>query len=216
MKFYEKGIVEKARLARKKGLSLRMIERQLGVPNSTISKWVRDIKSENHFYKKARLLEKENKNKLAYLLKNYQIDKNQAKILLSLLYWCEGSKYPSTNCVAFSNSDYLMIKTFIELLRTAFDIEEKKIRVRLQLHSTHNESKENMFWSRLLKISLSQFGKSTITVPKNKRKRLNYRGTCTIKYYDVKLLLNIIGIYESFGKNFLKEESDSWSIRGVC
>jgi transcriptional regulator with XRE-family HTH domain len=202
MKFYEQKIVEKARLAREKGLSLRAIEKQLGIPNSTISKWVRDIKIDNHFYKKARLLEKKSKNISAYLLKNYKIDKDKSKILLSLLYWCEGSKYPSTNCVAFSNSDYLMMKTFIELLRTGFYIDEKKIRVRLQLHSTHNESKENMFWSYLLKIPLSQFGKSTITKPKNKRKRLDYRGTCTIKYYDVKLLLNIIGIYESFGKKF--------------
>ena len=202
MKFYERKIVEKARLARKKGLSLRMIEKQLGIPNSTISKWVRDVKSDNHFYKKARLLEKAGKNKLVYLLKNYKVDKDQAKILLSLLYWCEGSKYPSTNCVAFSNSDYVLIKTFIELIRKGFNIEEEKFRVRLQLHSTHDIRKENNFWSKLLKISLSQFGKPTITIPGNKRKRSDYRGTCTIKYYDVKLLLNIIGIYESFGKIF--------------
>jgi len=203
MKFYEKRIVEKARLARRKGLSLRTIEKQLGVPNSTISKWVRDIKSDNHFYMKARLLEEENKNISTYLLRNYKIDKDQAKILLSLLYWCEGSKYPATNCVAFSNSDYVLIKTFIRLMRKGYDIKENKFSVRLQLHSTHDIKKENIFWSNLLKVPLSQFGKPTVTIPKNKRKRTNYRGTCTIKYYDVKLLLNITGIYETFGKKFV-------------
>lgn len=202
MKFYGRKIVEKARLYRKKGLSLRAIEKQLGVPNSTISKWVRDVRSDNRFYKKARFLEKEGKNKLAYLLKNYKVDKDKAKILLSLLYWCEGSKYPSSNCMAFSNSDSLMMKTFIKLLRNGFDIDEKKFRVRLQLHSTHNIINESKYWSELLGIPMGQFGKPTITTPKNKRKRLNYRGTCTIKYYDVKLLLNITGIYEQFGKMF--------------
>jgi len=87
-------------------------------------------------------------------------------------------------------------------LRKGFDINEEKIRVRLQLHSTHNEKKEKLFWSKMLNIPLNQFSKSTITNPNNKRKRLEYRGTCTIKYYDVKLLLQITGIYSFFGKLF--------------
>ncbi|EKE14926.1 MAG: hypothetical protein ACD_12C00243G0002 [uncultured bacterium] len=202
MKFYDKEIVKKAREARKDGLSLRAIEKLINVPNSTISKWVRDIKSTNYFYKNARIQEKKHKDKEHPLFNNYSVNKYQARIFLSLLYWCEGSKYPSSNCVAFSNSDSSMMKTYIKLLRKGFDIDEKKFRVRLQLHSTHNEAKESNHWSKLLKISLDQFGKSTITIPKNKRKRLDYRGTCTIKYYDVKLLLNIMGIYEQFGKMF--------------
>ncbi len=202
MKFYGRKIVERARLARRKGLSLRAIEIQLGVPNSTISTWVRDVKSNNHFYQKARLSEREEKNKFSHLLKDYEVDKDQAKILLSLLYWCEGSKYPSTNCVAFSNSDYVLLKTFIYLMRKGFAIEEEKFRVRLQLHTTHDIRKENNFWSRLLKISLTQFGKPTITIPKDKRKRSVYRGTCTIKYYDVKLLLQLTGIFEAFAGKF--------------
>ena len=202
MKFYNKNLVNKARIYRKRGLSLRAIEKQINVPNSTISKWVRDIKSPNYFYKNARLQEKKHKDKESFLFNHYSIDINQAKIFVSLLYWCEGSKYPSSNCVAFSNSDPSMMKTFIQLLRKGFSIDEKKFRVRLQLHSTHNKEKENNYWSELLGIPLVQFGKPTITIPKNKRKRLNYRGTCTIKYYDVKLLLNILGIYEQFGTMF--------------
>ncbi|MCM8788137.1 MAG: hypothetical protein NC935_08875 [Candidatus Omnitrophica bacterium] len=216
MKFYNSKIVEKARVLRKQGLSLRKIEQKIKVPSSTISKWVRDIKVDNSFYKKARLIEKVNKDKFKYLAKEYKIDKNLAKVLLSFLYWCEGSKYPATNRVNFSNSDYLMVKMFIKLLRISFKIKEEKIRVHLQLHASHNIKKEINFWSQLLKVPISQFEKPTITKPTNNMKRLNYRGTCTIKYYDVKLLLQITGIYESFTEIFIKEESDSWSIRGVC
>lgn len=202
MKLHSVDIVEKARLARKTGTSLRSIGKNLKVPSSTISKWVRDIPSDNHFYKKARLFEKFNKNKLINSIKDYKIDKNQAKLLLSLLYWCEGSKYPSTNRVAFSNSDFLMMRTFIKLLRKSFVIDEKKLRVRMQFHSTHDINKENKFWSNLLDIPLDLFEKPTITNPTKNMKRSDYRGTCTIKYYDVKLLLNIIGLYEFFGKRF--------------
>jgi len=196
MKFYNSKVVEKARELRKKGLSLRKIEREINVPNSTISKWVRDIRSNNIFYKKARLNEKKQKEGNIKIFNNYIFDKKQAKILLSLLYWCEGSKYPSSNCVAFSNSDPAMMVTFIRLLRKGFNIDNNKLRVRLQYHSIHNINIENKFWSKLLEIPLDQFNKHVVTIPNNKRKRSNYRGTCTIKYYDVKLLLNIIGIYE--------------------
>ena len=96
------------------------------------------------------------------------------------------------------------MKTFIELLRKGFKINEEKIRIRLQLHSTQDENKEIKFWSDLIEVPIRQFGKSSITIPKNKRKRREYRGTCTIKYYDVKLLLQLTGLYEEFGKKSLK------------
>lgn len=206
MKLYSLDIVEQARQNRKKGASLRAIEKKLNIPNSTISKWVRDIKSNNFFYKKARLFENKNKSELNHFVENYKFSKNEGKILIALLYWCEGSKYPSSNCIAFSNSDQTMMKTFIVLLRKSFDVNEEKLRVRLQLHSTHNIDKEFNYWSSLLDIPIKQFGKPTITNPTRNMKRLNYRGTCTIKYYDVKLLLNIIGIYESFSKRFILGE----------
>ena len=72
----------------------------------------------------------------------------------------------------------------------------------MQFHTTHDIETENKFWSKLLNIPLIRFGKPTVTKPAHYMKRLNYRGTCTIKYYDVKLLLNIIGIYEIFAKKF--------------
>ncbi len=198
MKFYSREIVEKARLARRGGLSLRSIEKKFKIPSSTLSKWVRDIKSDNIIYKKARVLESANINKYVNIFNNFIFRNEQLKVFASLLYWCEGSKYPSSNRLDFTNSDPRLIKTFLELLRSGFEIKEDKLRVRLQLHSSQNIKTESYYWSKTLNIPLKQFGKSTITNPNNKRKRLNYRGTCTIKYCDVKLLLQIKGIYEKF------------------
>lgn len=34
-------------------------------------------------------------------------------------------------------------------------------------------------------------------------KRKNYMGTCTIRYYDIYLLMKITGIYEGFSKKMV-------------
>ena len=85
----------------------------------------------------------------------------------------------------------------MELFRKGFNIDENKLRVHLQLHNTHNKKDATNFWHNLLKINKNQFYKPTITSPGRKMKRKNYMGTCTVKYFDVKLLLNIMGIYEN-------------------
>lgn len=204
MKFYTEDVVNKVRESRKKGLSIKTLEKKFNIPNTTISRWIRDIASENRAFINARLKEEQFKKQYNSLLENYEINSDNAKILLSLFYWCEGGKYPATNCLAFSNSDYQLVKTFLELLRLAFSIKEKRLRVHLQIHSTHKYQKIIGFWCKLLNVSKEQFYKPTITNPTYKMKRRDYYGTCTIKYHDVKMLLQIMGIYETFSNKFTR------------
>lgn len=140
------------------------------------------------------------KNQLLNNLNQLNTSKSTLKIWLALLYWCEGSKYPSSTCLTFANSDYLLVKTYFKLLQKAFKIDKNKVKIHLQLHTSHDYEQEGQFWSQLLQIPIAQFYKPTITKPRNLRKRKNYHGTCTIKYFDVKLLLQIIGLYEALGK----------------
>lgn len=206
MAFHDQKVVQEVRLARKKeGLSIQKLGTKFGVPETTVSKWVRDIPSLHKRFISAREKEKTLKSELHDLTKNLAIDENLAKIFVSLLYWCEGSKYPSSDCVTFTNSDYKLVKTFLELLRHGFKIKEEKIRAHLQIHSTHSWEEVVQFWSRLLKIPISQFYKPTITEPTRKMKRLDYKGTCTIKYFDVKLVLKIMGLYESLSHRFTEK-----------
>lgn len=202
MPFHDQKVVQEVRKARRTGLSIKKLGMRFGVPETTVSKWVRDIPSLNKKFISAREKEKELKSELHSLTENFVVDEGLAKIFISLLYWCEGSKYPASDCVAFTNSDCTLVKTFLEFLRRGFKIKEEKIRVHLQIHSTHSWEDTMQFWSKLLKISPSQFYKPTITKPTNKMKRLNYKGTCTIKYFDVKLVLNIMGLYESLAHQF--------------
>lgn len=202
MIFHDQEIVQKVRGERKKGKSLKKLSEKFGIADTTISRWVRDIPSDAQIFYTARNREKFLKSQLQGMWENLPIGEDLAKIFVSLLYWCEGSKYPSTGGIAFSNSDPTMVKTFLELLRLGFKIREEKIRIHLQLHSTHSQKKMMSFWSQLLHIPLKQFYKPTITNPTRKMKRLDYKGTCTIKYYDVRLVLKIMGLYESLAHRY--------------
>ena len=202
MKFHDQNVVQQVRNGRKKGSSIKKLNGQFGVPETTISRWIRDIPSISKKFNAARTKEKLLKSDLHSLIDYFVIDETLAKVFVSLLYWCEGSKYPASNGMAFSNSDSNLVKTYLELLRYGFKIEERKIRIHLQLHSTHSTKKMKQFWSKHLNIPLSQFYKPTITNPTRKMKRLNYKGTCTVKYFDVSLMLKIMGLYERFFQRF--------------
>lgn len=203
MKFYESRIVEKVRAARSSGLTLRELEKRFGVSSSTISRWVRDIEVKNRQYKRARKFEVQERARFERLSLQLRMDKGTAKILASMLYWCEGSKYPASNVLTFSNSDPNLVATFLFLLREGFAVDESKFRVHLQLHTTHDPEKVSRFWSKLSGIGRKRFHKPTITEPTKKMKRGGYLGTCTLKYNDVRLLLQMIGIYESCMERWL-------------
>jgi len=202
MKFYDQTIVKQVRKYRRKGYSLRALEKKFKVPNTTISRWVRDIESDDPNFKRARAKERAYKAEFSYLSRNIKVNKESAKVLTSLLYWCEGSKHPAVDFVAFSNSDPGLVKTFLQLFRTGFNPEESKIRAHLQVHTTHKYNDIVNYWSGLLNIPVNHFYKPTITKPTRRMKRRNYCGTCTVRYYNVKLLLQIIGIFESISNRF--------------
>ena len=127
MKFHSNNIVQKARELRKKGLSSKEIGKLLKVGSTTILRWCTDINSDNPYHLYAKKLRNEAQEKSAGIVENIKInDRKTAKILVSMLYWCEGSKYPSTNFVSFSNSDVNLVRTFLQLFRIGFQPKENK------------------------------------------------------------------------------------------
>ena len=204
MKFYTQDIVKKVRDLREDGILTGEISKRLNVPKSAILRWCFDIPSKDPYHLKSIKTKNELKKKGEKNLKDFYINKDNAKIIASLIYWCEGYRYPGCNCVGFSNSDFNLVKTFLELFRLGFNPKEEKFKVHLQLHTTHDKKEITSFWSDLLEISEKQFYKPTITIPMNRMKRIDYKGTCTVKYYDFTLYNEIVGTYEAFFKKILK------------
>lgn len=202
---------------RSRGFSLSEIANKFNVAKSTVSSWVKGIKLNDEAIariekrsekgvQKALLtnkIKRENVLKEIELLTKLNIDsihfdKNIHKLLCALLFWCEGEKRFSY--VAFINSDPILTGTFLKLLRSSFEIDERKFRLCLHLHSYHNEEKQKKFWSKITGISQKQFYKVYKKNNGNKNVRENYPGCASIRYYDYKIALELGSIYKYFSR----------------
>jgi hypothetical protein len=216
---YSSETLNQASNLRKQGYSYEEISKKLSIAKSSAHLWCKNIILNKSAKKriagrlaigmaKAKEVLRNKRNKLIQgtienvdLYLKYQSD-NSYKILCSFLYWGEGEK--STNKIIFANSDPKMIVTFITLLRSSFELDEKKFRALVHVHEYHNEKEIKEYWSRLTSIPLSQFSKSYLKPHTSKIIRAGYKGTISIRYYDYKIALELGFIYNRFAENLIK------------
>ncbi|MGB2762430.1 MAG: hypothetical protein WBC21_02715 [Minisyncoccales bacterium] len=204
----------KARELRKKGLSVKEIQRRLKVSRSSVSLWVRDIRltkkqleklylnrktgnlkgsiiaAMNKIRKRKEITEKlmkEGKKEIGNLSKRDRFITGIA------MYFAEGSK--TDGHVGFSNSDPRAIKFMADWFREFCKIPEEKFRCSLYIHDNLDEGKAKKFWSELIKLPLSQFRKSYIVKnnPHRLRKVKHIYGVLRVGTGDVNLHRKIIG-----------------------
>lgn len=145
------------------------IAAELGVSKSSVSKWVRDVdftpnpRRHNHWTK-------DNPHPLQ-VAKEQEIARCHAEgrerigtlsdrefLVLGLaLYAGEGTKKGTT--VGFANSDPRLILAFISWLRRFFEIDERKLRLKLYLHEGLDLEAAIEFWSQLTGIPANQFNR---------------------------------------------------------
>lgn len=211
-------LVKKAHNLRRDGDSLISISRKLGISKSTASEWCRNVelpteikvkmheKWESGFKKGLEVMKNRRENGEAQrvkvacqLVKKVRIQKNKnlLKIYAALLYWREGSKRPFTN-VTFTNSDPALVSAFLYCFRGGFNLIDDKFRVHLHLHDYHNESVQIKFWSDVTRIPLSQFRKTFNKESNHIRKRDNYPGCISLRYYDSAIAKELRAIYHAF------------------
>jgi hypothetical protein len=175
-----------------------------GIPQATVGHWFR---ADEKIPKQETLLQ--NNIRIRQNIKNSESalfseialqSKGNAKLWAAIMYWCEGAKYPASNALRISNSDPDMLRTFIGLLRRGFVLDEQKFHLHLQIHDKQDYTSLKQYWGRVLNVSTAQFIKPTITRPNGKKHRLDYKGTCTLKYQDYRLQLKLIGLYEEFAR----------------
>ena len=228
MRRLPRTIREKAINLRRRGMSLSEISDIIDVPKNTIQGWVKEIKLTKS--QKERLRKKEIKCGRRGLLKALQINRDRkikwqegienrtkkfrtilyekgdiAKLLCGTLYLCEGARYPASRHMVFGSSDSRMIKLFLNLLRSNFNVDEKKFRCRIMHRYDQNGNSLCRYWSNLIKIPLSQFYRSyrdKRTKGRITRKK-DYRGICAIIYFSTSLQYELQLIGESL--YFLKD-----------
>lgn len=172
------NLIEQAKvLAFKKHLSYKEIGRRLNISDSTISTWLRGISGNNSRTPvgSTEIIRKNIRNSENNIFKTLKIEQNLAKIFSGVIYGCEGSKYPASHCIAFTNSEPELMTSFISLLRFSYELDETKWRVILQIHSNQNYAKLSKYWSETLKIPINKFYKPTITVAREGKHRSGFK-----------------------------------------
>ena len=213
---------------RKEGFSIGKIECRLGIPRSTLSGWLKDIKLSKkqkeeltrnwrHALVKARKkavlwhnAQKEKRLKLAkeQALKTVGViditDKKILELVLAILYMGEGTKKKVET--SMGNSDPLILKFFLAALKRIYDFDLKKIKCQLSLRADQNPEEMKRFWSKKLGVPINNFGyvnldKRTIgskTYP-------SYKGVCYVRCGNVAIQRKLMYLSEVFCKKVIKK-----------
>ena len=208
---------EKARELRRQGWSVGQISKELRISKGSISPWVRDIKltdnqikrlEDNAFKNRMRMKEWSSKMCLACLDKRlaYQdigrqkIKDGASKEYISgiMLYWAEGAK--SRTKVAFSNSDFNMVKYFVEFLEKEIGIKKEDMNLTVQTYLNGGADIDEIqdFWLKKLDMPKTCLRKPYIKEDHgSKRKKLKY-GVGVIRVNDVKVIQEIYGAIQEY------------------
>lgn len=194
------------------------------IPKSTLSNWCCGIPLPNSYQRKVRDYnlanlkvareialdgQRKKRNEYLNLIRNRnnhlsQLIKSRdvAKIALAVLYLGEGQKNIKKGSLMFGNSDPLIVKLFLDLLRHCFNIDDRKFRCTLQCRADQDIKKLEKFWSKITKIPLSQFYKVQVD-PRTKgkpSKKIDYKGVCRIDYFSAEVLIELLQIPEIIHK----------------
>ncbi|OGM89172.1 hypothetical protein A3J77_00625 [Candidatus Wolfebacteria bacterium RBG_13_41_7] len=184
------------------------------IPKSTLAYWCKGLSLPDNYYSKIKQLNKyylvESRKKALEVNKAKQqniiqklyhqnryllnkIDNDIQKIILAILYLGEGSKWRGTKYLGLGNADPNLIKYYLKLLRSCYQIEEKKLKCRVSYRADQNITELQNFWAEITKIPLCNFYKTKYdvrTIGKEKT-RINYKGVCVIYYFDTRIQLEL-------------------------
>lgn len=104
-----------------------------------------------------------------------------------MLYWGEGTKYRD-QIVDLANSDPVMIKLFLRMLRLIYGVIEDKFRVLLYCYADKDIDKLKRYWINITGIHANQFIKPYVRQDflEEKKNKMPY-GLVHIRYHDKKL-----------------------------
>jgi transcriptional regulator with XRE-family HTH domain len=216
----------KARKLRRTGKSIKQIAKLLKVSVSTASLWCRDVeltdkqienlrkRQTDPFYGKRLdyyLKKKKEFNIKLLNLKNEgiksigKLTKREIFLIGIALYWGEGFKKDSL--VGLATLDVNIAKFFIFWLNKSFGISTKDLILRITANITYKSkiSVLGKYWSKELKIPISQFSKPFFQNTKWKKEyenKENYHGVLRIRVRrSINLLRKIFGYIEGISLN---------------
>jgi len=206
---------------RREGVSMTVIERQLGIPRSTLSGWFKSVeiskeqkilleKNKQDGWAKARIraVEVHHEKKTLRLLEARQaalvsLDKivltdEVLDLAFAMLYFGEGAK---NNATSLSSSDPNILRFVITVLKRNYNIEPDSIRCDLHLRMDQDDEILKSYWSTELNLPITCFkyvvhDKRSI----NKPTYDHYKGVCVVGVGSIAIQRKLIFLYTLFCK----------------
>lgn len=222
-------VYEQALALRLKGYSYNEINKKLGVAKSTLSGWFSNTKLSLRAIERLKSrasqgvlngLIKRNKEqtiiaqkRTAGIRMNAQseignLSLNDLRIIGVALYWAEGYKRLkkrngreiTAHIIALTNSDPIMVSTFISFLRRVLDVPSERIFIEMRLFKHMIESEMIEYWMKTTQLPRSQFYKPMYPISiasKGKRpiNRLPY-GTVRVIVSDTNAFYRLLGMID--------------------
>jgi len=209
---------------RKSGKSYHEIQKEMGVPRSTLSEWFggqnwsKEISRElimkaktQHIVRISELnkIRGENLKKL-YLeaeedaKKDFEILKYHPLFIAGLMiYWGEGNK-ASPNRVGIANTEPKMIRLFLNFLTKVCSMKSSRINSWILIYPDLNEDVCMKYWIDNTGLVKEQFHKTMKIVGKHKTRKLSY-GVCTVGVSSAYLKRKIMKWIELLSEDLVRE-----------
>lgn len=199
-----------------KGKSYTEIQRELGVPKSTLSAWLSNVQISKNAQKQIEErtrrkslvgLLKRNKQQTAQALQRKQktiktamqeigaMSQRDIFILGVSLYWAEGYKRPmrrngrelTCHSMSLTNSDPKLVICFLRFLKEICKVPEEKIKASIRIYEHHNEEELLRFWLETTGIKREKFEKTYYDVSKSSQGKKPFN---TLPYGTIQIRVN--------------------------
>ncbi len=219
---------EDAVALRKKGASITRIEKELGIPRSTLSGWLKGViltKKQRETLGRNRYHALIKARKAAVLWHNQQKqerlrkaendagkvldrinskDKDILELALAILYLGEGFKRSVET--AIGSSDPLTLKFFLTILSRVYNIDISKIRCELYLRADQSPRRIIRFWAKELGLPLTSFKQINVDRRTIGSKTYpNYHGVCSLRCGNVAIQRKLVFLGNKFFEKTVKE-----------
>lgn len=206
---------------RRQGMSLPSISKELGIPKSTLSGWLRDVKLTReqklklhnnwreglvkarkgavhwHNQQKAKRLELAKTKALSTLSRIDLADTAVLELALAILYLAEGSKKNVET--ALGSSDPLTLRFFLLGLTKVFKYDVNTVHGELYLRADQNPEVLKKYWSKQLDIPIQNFkhisiDKRSLGTPTYD----SYKGVCSLRCGNVAFRRQLVYLAEEY------------------
>ncbi len=176
------NLKSQAVLLRKEGYSYTLIKNKIGVSKSTLCDWLKGIpfkanaetlkrisfgRIKSKIVNKKLKLDRDRETQNAAELELGKLNNRDLMMLGIGLYISEGGKYEK-GFVQFSNSDPKVISLIMNWFVKCLKIDVQNFYMIVHAYPDNNINEILRFWSKLTKVSISQFGKTYIDIRTNK------------------------------------------------